>query len=99
MGRYKEVLTYIASILGLRVEEKVLTRPKDAVEWTLSTKDIAYQLYVTNAPKGKETPSFSFGFWRYGETEDEVYKTALMHLIPSLKWTYKMRLKKWLHLK
>ena len=92
MGKYKEILTYIAPILKLRIEEKILARPKRDV-------DIIYEVYVTNAPKDKETPPFSFGFWTHGEIKDKVYKEALMHLIPSLKWTYKNKLKKWLHLK
>ena len=99
MGRYKEILTYIAPILKLRVEEKILARPKGITEWGFSRTDIAYEVYVTNSPKGKETPTFSFGFWAHGETENEAYKDALMHLIPSLKWAYKNKLKKWLHLK
>ena len=99
MGRYGEILTYIALILKLRVEEKILTRPKGITEWSFSRTDIAYEVYVTNSLGSGKTPTFSFGFWTHGETEDEVYKRALMRLIPNLKWAYKMKLKKWLHLK
>lgn len=40
----------------------------------------------------------AFGFWEYGYTYEEAAKKAVKHLLTSLKWSYKTRIKKWLRL-
>ena len=41
----------------------------------------------------------SFGFWKYNKDLDKAYKEAFFHLLTSLKWSYKVKIQKWLKLR
>ena len=92
------ILKMLAILTSVRIEKKVLTRPKGASDWGFSEKsDIVHQIYVTNF-SDKKHRSGSFGFWVHGDTYNEAAKKAVKKLLKDLKWSYKTRTMKWLKL-
>ena len=95
--KYSKILKFVSSIFNLNLGIEVLERPKGAEYWAFSeTSNSVYKIYVGSWKKDK---TCAFGFWKYDEDMENASKKALMHLIPTLKWEYKTRLKKWLRLK
>ena len=95
---YKKIFNTVAKAFGLKVEVMKLYRPMGAEFWAYSkTKDMVYQIYVTKYNKKKINGSF--GFWVHDEKLLGAYRKALEKVIPSLKWSYKTKLNKWLKVK
>ena len=91
---YKKVALIVAALFNVECTEKELTRPKGVENWPYNDKgDIAYEVYMSKTVKNH---SGSFGFWQHGVTKDKAYKNTLKHLFKSLKWSYKVRIEKWL---
>jgi hypothetical protein len=89
---YEKLLTTFSNVFKYKVEITLLERPKNAEYWALNPNgNTVYQVYTTSWKK--DSPC-SFGFWKYDEDLNEACKKAFTHLIPSLKWEYKTRLKK-----
>ena len=95
---YRAIVHAIIPFVGVRCEEKIIERPKNVKNWAFNEEgDIAYQVYMTNFDIKNQNGSF--GFWKYNKDLDKAYKEALFSLINKLKWSYKIRLKKWLKLR
>ena len=93
---YGNILGILAKLTNVRVENKIRMRPEGVVNWGYSdTSDIVNELYVTNFTKEQNG---SFGFWVHGDTYEEAAKKAIGRLLVSLKWSYKVRIMKWLKL-
>ena len=93
---YGNILGILAKLVNVRVENKIRMRPEGVVDWGYSdTSDIVSEIYVTNFAKGHYG---SFGFWVHGDTYEEAAKEAVIRLLKSLKWSYKIKIMKWLKL-
>ena len=93
---YGNILGILAKLVNVRVENKIRMRPEGVVDWGYSdTSDIVSEIYVTNFTKGHYG---SFGFWVHGDTYEEAAKEAVIRLLKSLKWSYKIKIMKWLKL-
>lgn len=93
---YGNILGILAKLVNIRVENKIRMRPEGVVNWGYSdTSDIVNEIYVTNFAKGHYG---SFGFWVHGDTYEEAAKEAVIRLLKSLKWSYKIKIMKWLKL-
>ena len=94
---YEKIFNTVAKVFGLKVEVMKLYRPMGAEFWAYSeTNNMVYQIYVTKCDKKKKN---GFGFWVHDEKLLRAYRKALKKTIPSLKWTYKTKLNKWLKVK
>jgi hypothetical protein len=84
----------LAKLTNIGIESKVLERPSGVVNWVYSdTSDTVSEIHITNFVKDHHG---SFGFWVHGDTYEEAAKKAIGRLLTSLKWSYKVRIKKWL---
>ena len=93
---FGNILGILAKLVNVRVENKIRMRPEGVVDWGYSdTSDIVSEIYVTNFTKGHYG---SFGFWVHGDTYEEAAKEAVIRLLKSLKWSYKIKIMKWLRL-
>lgn len=88
---YGNILDILAKLTNVRVENKIRMRLQGVVNWGYS--DIVNELYVTNFTKEQNG---SFGFWVHGDTYEEAAKKAIGKLLANLKWSYKVRIEKWL---
>ena len=94
MAMFGNILDILAKLTNVRVKNNIRMRPEGVVNWGYSdTSDIVYELYVTNFTKDHNG---SFGFWVHGDTYEEAAKKAIGKLLASLKWSYKVRIEKWL---
>ena len=95
---YIKLLDTLATLANVRVEKKILKRPEGIVKWGYSdNSDIVTEIYLTNfSKKPIYNNSGSFGFWVHGDTEEEASKRALIQLLNSLKWSYKIKIGRWL---
>lgn len=94
MAMFGNILDILAKLTNVRVENRILERPDGVVNWGYSdTSDIVSEIYITNFAKDHNG---SFGFWVHGDTYEEAAKKAIGRLLVSLKWSYKVRIKKWL---
>lgn len=82
---FGKILDILVSLFKLKIEIKVIR----------STEDVINEIYITNYTKNH---CGSFGFWTRGNTYEEAAKKAVKHLLVSLKWSYKVKIKRWLHL-
>ena len=95
---YRTIVHAIASLTNVRCEEEIVKRPKGVKNWAFNEDgDSVYKIYMTNFDIKNQNGSF--GFWKYNKDLDKAYKEAFFHLLSSLKWSYKIRLKKWLRLR
>ena len=77
-------LRIVAFLFGLKVETIKLRKPIGAVYWPYSeTKNVVYQIYVSNHKKGVSKPSF--GFWEINESLLEANKKAFKKALLFLK--------------
>ena len=83
---FGKILDILVSLFKLKIEIKVIR----------NTEDVINEIYITNYAKNH---CGSFGFWTCGNTYEEAAKKAVKHLLVSLKWSYKMKIKRWLRLK
>lgn len=93
---YSKLFNTLVTLTNVRTEKKILRRPEGVVKWGYSdNSDVVTEIYVTNFAKDHHG---SFGFWVHGDTDEEAYKKALIHLVKSLKWAYKVKIERWLRL-
>ena len=95
---YIKLLDTLATLANVRVEKKLLRRPEGILKWGYSdNSDVVTEIYVTNFSKNHvRSGGSSFGFWVHGDTEEEASKRALIQLLKSLKWSYKIKIGRWL---
>lgn len=94
---YEKIFNIIIKIFGIKAEVIELYRPIGAEFWAYSeTKDMVYQIYVSKYNKNKNG---SFGFWVHDENLFNAYKKALKKIMPFLKRSYVVKLKKCLKVK
>ena len=84
----------MSSMFGLTTEETVILRPEGVVNWGYSEKaDRVYQVYVSLPTKNHNG---SFGFWVHDDSLKVAYRKAFYKAVSHMKWSYKVRLEKWL---
>lgn len=94
MAMFGNILDILVKLTNVRVENRILKRPDGVVNWGYSdTSDVVSEIYITNFAKDHHG---SFGFWVHGDTYEEAAKKAIGRLLVGLKWSYKIRIKKWL---
>ena len=95
---YTKLLDTLAALTNVRVEKKILRRPEGRLKWGYSdNSDIVTEIYITNFSKNPTYKNYgSFGSWVHGDTDEEASKKALIQLLKSLKWSYKVKIEKWL---
>lgn len=82
---FGKILDILVSLFKLKIEIKVIR----------NTEDVINEIYITNYAKNRYG---CFGFWTRGNTYEEAAKKAVRQLLVSLKWSYKVKIKRWLHL-
>lgn len=91
---YKKILQSLIPLFDLNVEERKLYRPEGVTYWGFSDyADEVYEVYVSISVKDHHG---SFGYWVHDEECDMAYKKALKKLFSHVKWSYKIRLGRWL---
>lgn len=94
---YIALVNVLAKAFNIRCEVSVKEKQgKDDELWRYGDIKTYYEMYCTNAKKGKRTVSPSFGFWRGGSSMDEMYEKVLPQLLENCIWLTKTRIKKWL---
>ena len=83
---FRKILDILVSLTHVKMTVKEVKRTEG---------EMIFEIYITNYNKYHNG---SFGFWEYGYTYEEAAKKAVKHLLTSLKWSYKIRVKKWLRL-
>ena len=83
---FRKILDILVSLTHVKMTTKEVKRTEG---------EMVFEIYITNY---NIHHNGSFGFWEYGCTYEEVAKKAVKHLLTSLKWSYKIRIKKWLRL-
>lgn len=83
---FRKILDILVSLTHVKMTVKEVKRTEG---------EMVFEIYITNYNKYHNG---SFGFWEYGCTYEEAAKKAVKHLLTSLKWSYKTRIKKWLRL-
>lgn len=91
---YRKVLQSLIPLFNLKVEEKKLYRPEGVVYWGYS--DYANEVYEVYVSISYKDHNGSFGYWVHDEERDMAYKKALKKVFYNMKWSYGIRLKKWL---
>lgn len=95
---FGKILDSLVRLTNVKIEKKVLQRPCKITDWDFSeNSDIVHQIYITNFKKFNDSHA-SFGFWVHGDTYEEAAKEAVIRLLKSLKWSYKIKIMKWLKL-
>lgn len=91
---YKKILDIMVSLFGIEYEEKKLYRPEGIMQWGFSDyADEVYEVYVSLSNKDHNG---SFGYWVHDEERDIAYKKALKKVFSHMKWSYIIKIKKWL---
>lgn len=83
---FRKILDILVSLTHVKMTTKEVKRTEG---------EMVFEIYITNY---NIHHNGSFGFWEYGCTYEESAKKAVKHLLTSLKWSYKIRIKKWLRL-
>ena len=94
-GKFLDILVRLTNV---KIEKKVLTKPIGITDWELSdTSNVVFEIYITNF-KTLNDGHAPFYFWVHGDTYDEAAEMAIIRLMKSLVWSYKIKVKKWLRL-
>lgn len=95
---FGKILDILVRLTNVKIEKKVRTKPIGITDWELSdTSNVVFEIYITNFKTLNDSHA-SFCFWVHGDTYDEAAEMAIIRLMKSLVWSYKIKVKKWLRL-